>query len=297
MRITVIGESNIDIAVVPQSAPSQVGCTPAKISFHHGGVGRNIAHNLSLLRHQIQLVSVFGDDDFAQGMMAECQHLGIDLSLSTQFKGEKSPIFLSFNDETGNMKSAVSDVSLNDRMDLDWLKGKMDGINRSDCVVADTLLSTEALTYLIDYCEVPLFIDTVSPKKALRFAEAMKLSEKHSLFALKCNFAEALSITGNDDVFESAKKLNVKGISQVYITVGAKGVIHCTNGTTTSHPALPAQIVNVTGSGDAFFAGVIHAHAIGLDEKAVMFGLKMAQHKIKSEAPVNPKLRLDVFDE
>lgn len=295
MRITVIGESNIDIAVVPQSAPSQSGCTPAKISFHHGGVARNIAHNLSLLRNQVQLVSVFGDDDFAQGMMAECQHLGIDLSLSTQFKGEKSPIFLSFNDETGNMKSAVSDVSLNDRMDLDWLKGKMDGINRSDCVVADTLLSTEALTYLIDYCEVPLFIDTVSPKKALRFAEAMKLSEKHSLFALKCNFPEAVAITGNNNVFESAKALNANGINQAYITCGEKGVIHCTNGTTTSHPALPAQIVNVTGSGDAFFAGVIHAHSISLDEKAVMFGLKAAQNNLMSEAPVNPMLKVDMF--
>lgn len=295
MRITVIGESNIDIAVVPQSAPSQGGCTPAKINFHHGGVARNIAHNLSLLRHRVQLVSVFGDDDFAQGMMAECQHLGIDLSLSTQFKGEKSPIFLCFNDETGDMKSAVSDVSLNERMDLDWLKGKMDGINRSDCVVADTLLSTEALTYLIDYCEVPLFIDTVSPKKALRFAEAMKLSEKHSLFALKCNFPEAVAITGNNNVFESAKALNANGINQAYITCGEKGVIYCTNGTTTSHPALPAQIVNVTGSGDAFFAGVIHAHAIGLDEKAIMFGLKAAQNNLMSEAPVNPMLNVDMF--
>jgi pseudouridine kinase len=297
MRITVIGESNIDISVVPQSAPSQGGCTPAKINFHHGGVARNIAHNLSLLGHHVQLATVFGDDDFAQSMMAECQHLGIDLSLSSQFKGEKSPIFLSFNDETGNMQSAVSDVGLNECMDLDWLKGKMNAIIHSDLVVADTLLSTEALTYLIDHCKVPLFIDTVSPVKALQFAEALKQSKKHSLFALKCNFAEAISITGNDDVFESAKKLNVKGISQVYITVGAKGVIHCTKGITTSYPALPTQIANVTGSGDAFFSGVIHAHAIGLGEKAIQFGLKMAQHNIKSEAPVNPTLRISVFDE
>ena len=297
MRITVIGESNIDIAVVPQSEPHRKGCTPAKIAFHHGGVARNIAHNLSLLGHKVQLVSIFGGDDFAQGMMAECQRLDIDLSPSTQYKDEKSPIFLSFNDKTGNMQSAVSDVGLNDRMDLDWLKSKMDAIIHSDLVVADTLLSTEALTYLIDNCEVPLFIDTVSPVKSLRFAEAMKLSAKQFVFALKCNFAEAVSITGNDDVFESAKELNIKGINQVYITVGAKGVIHCTKSIAASYPALPTQIVNVTGSGDAFFAGVIHAHAIGLGEKAVQFGLKMAQHNIKSEAPVNPTLRISVFDE
>jgi fructose-1-phosphate kinase PfkB-like protein len=52
------------------------------------------------------------------------------------------------------------------------------------------------------------------------------------------------------------------------------------------------------GSGDAFFAGIIHAHSIGIcGKEAVIFGLKAAQHNIKSEAPVNPTLRLSVFDD
>lgn len=298
MRITVIGESNIDIAVVPQSAPSQGGCTPAKIAFHHGGVARNIAHNLSLLGHQIQLVSVFGDDDFAQGMMTECQHLGIDLSLSTQFKGEKSPIFLSFNDATGNMQSAISDIELNNRMDLHWLKGKMDDINHSEIIVADTLLSAEALAHLIDHCEKPLYIDTVSPGKAMRLAEAMKMSEKQRIFTLKCNLPEALALTNEKDAEAAVKQLNANGIKHVYLTLGSDGIIHCSNGEARHYPALPTQITNVTGSGDAFFAGIIHANALGhFGDAAVSFGLKAAQHNIKSEAPVNPTLRLDVFNE
>lgn len=220
----------------------------------------------------------------------------MDLSLSDQFEDAKSPIFLSFNDDNGNMVSAVSDVNLNDRMDLGWLKDKMEAINTSDIVVADTLLSTEALSYLIDHCEAPLYIDTVSPGKALRFAEAMKTSKKQAVFALKCNMAEAEQITGESKTIEASKKLNDNGVNNVYLTIGSSGVIYCSDGVATTFPALPTAIVNVTGSGDAFFAGVIHANAIGhFGKDAVLFGLKAAQHNIKNEAPVNPTLRVSMF--
>ena len=298
MKITVIGETNIDIAVVPQSEPKKGSCAPSLINFHHGGVARNIAHNLCLLEHEVKLMTVFGGDDFAKGLITDCKNIGMDLSLSTQYKDEKSPIFLSFNDETGNMRSAVSDVALNERMDLDWLKSKIDAVNQSDLVVADTLLSTDALSFLMDHCKVPFYIDTVSPSKAKRFSEAMKKSEEASVFALKCNLAEAVAITGKADAIEAAKELNNKGINHVYLTLGSNGTIHCAEGVTNTFPSLSTKVVNVTGSGDAFFAGTIHAHSVGIfGNEAVIYGLKAAQHNIKSEAPVNPTLRLSVFND
>jgi pseudouridine kinase len=298
MKITVIGESNIDIAVKPHAEANAKGCVPGNIAFHHGGVARNIAHNLCLLNHEVKLVSVFGNDDFASRMISDCKQIGMDLSLSSHFKDAKSPVFLSFNDDNGNMISSVSDASINDRMDLDWLKDKMDAISQSDLVVADTLLSAESMAYLIDRCEVPLYVDTVSPVKAMRFVEAMRRSNKHSVFALKCNMAEAVQITNKNDVFEIINTLNSIGINHVYLTLGSSGAIHCSDGIVTSYPALASHVVNVTGSGDAFFAGVIHAHSIGrLGKDAVPFGLKVSQHNIKNEAPVNPTLRVSIFND
>ena len=298
MRIAVIGESNIDIAVKPHGAPRQGGCTPANIRFHHGGVARNIAHNLVLLGHEVQLATVFGDDDFAQSMMQEGMELGIDLSLSSQYENTKSPIFLSFNDEFGNMQSAVSDIGLNSLLDLDWLMKRIDAVNRADLVVADTLLSVEALTFLIDHCVVPLYIDTVSPNRAVLLAEALEKSWKKSFFALKCNFGEAKALTGLSDPNEAAKLLVSKGMGNIYLTMGEGGVVYCSRKQLRHFQAVEAEAVNVTGSGDAFFAGVIHANAMGINgEAAVGYGLKAACHNVKSEAPVNPTLRLSVFDE
>ena len=298
MKITVIGESNIDIAVVPQSEPMKNGCTPSQIRFHHGGVARNIAHNLCLLGHEVNLMTVFGGDNFAKNLIEDCESIGMDLSLSSQYKDERSPIFLSFNDESGNMKSAASDIALNDRMDLDWLTSKMDLVNQSNLVVADTLLSADALSFLIDHCEVPVYIDTVSPGKAKRLSEALKKSKHVSVFALKCNLAEAVVLTGKNDAKEAVKYLNNKGINHVYLTLGSDGAIHYAENVVTAYPSLPEKVVNVTGSGDAFFAGIIHANTVGVyGKEAVVFGLKAAQHNIKSEAPVNPTLRLSVFDD
>ena len=297
MNITVIGESNIDIAVKTHTERIQGGCTPADIAFHHGGVARNIAHNLALLGHEVKLATVFGDDSFAQNMMEDCEQSGIDLSLASQYENANSPLFLSFNDEMGNMQSALSDIKLNQCLDLDWLRDRIDAINRSDFAVADTLLSAEALAFLLDHCLIPLYIDTVSANRVLLLSEAMNKSWKKSFHALKCNLSEAQALTGAHEVSEAARLLVDKGIKEVFLTLGEDGVVFCSKKVIRHFPAIEAEAINVTGSGDAFFAGVIHAHAIGITgEESVAYGLKAACHNVKSEAPVNPMLRPSILD-
>ena len=287
MNITVIGESNIDIAVKPHGELNAKGCTPSSIAFHHGGVARNIAHNLCLLGHEVHLASVFGDDSLALSMMEECEQLGIDLSLSSQYADAKSPIFLSFNDEVGNMQSAVSDIALNGCLDVEWLRDRIDAINRSDLVVADTLLSVEALTFLIDHCLVPLYLDAVSPNRALLLNEALKNSWKKSFQALKCNLAEAQAMTGLSSADEAAKTLVSKGIKEVYLTMGEDGVCYADKKGCRHFPAIEAKALNVMGSGDAFLAGVVHAHAQGrLGDDAISFGIDMAKVNCEAEGTV-----------
>lgn len=292
MNITVIGEANIDIAVKRHGDFIEGGCTPADIQFYFGGVARNIAHNLSLLGQEVRLMTVFGGDGFASQMMADCKTIGMDLSLSTVFEQEKSPIFLSFNDKTGNMQSAVSDIALNRHLDLDWLKGKMDEINQSDFVVADTLLTAEAIAYLIDSCEVPLFIDTVSPKRARMLSEAFVASRKKSFAALKCNQAEAFTLSGKTDMTEAAKALNDKGIKEVFVTLGENGVVYGSDEKTQHFPSLPAQVVDVVGAGDAFLAGVVYAHANDIKaENAVYWGLEAARITVECDEYCSLRIR------
>ena len=169
----------------------------------------------------------------------------------------------------------------------------MDEINRSEMVVADTLLSSEAIAYLIDHVQVPFFIDAVSPRRSLRIAEALELSKKKTFYALKCNQSEAQALSGTDDVIEAAKVLNAMGIHEVFVTLGADGVVYSSSKLTQSNPALSAEVVNATGSGDAFLAGVVFAHTQGITgEAAVPYGLKAAKASLEVEEMVNPDLQL-----
>lgn len=281
MNITVIGETNIDIRVKAQTRLIEGGCTPSFISFHFGGVARNIASDLCRMNHNVQLMTLFGDDDNATRLKHDCESRGIDLSLSDTRSGFHSPYFLSHIDAIGNVNSAFSDMDINKLMDKEWIENKMYGINGADVVVADTLLDIDALTFLIDHCEAPVFIDTVSPNKAVRLTDALKAADR-GIFAVKCNEKEAFAMTHLSDGKASALALHSLGIAHVYVTLGADGVIY-SDGTKFVHtPALPTEVINVMGSGDAFLAGIVDAFSHGKKgEAALPYGLAASKTVIE----------------
>ena len=108
--VTVVGGVNMDIggrsdrALVPQDS------NPGTVSMSLGGVGRNIAHNMSLLELDVRLLTVFGDDANAQKIAASCGELGIDISQSPVVPGGRTSTYLFINDEKGDMALAVSDM-------------------------------------------------------------------------------------------------------------------------------------------------------------------------------------------
>lgn len=282
MNITVIGETNIDIRVKAQGQAIEGGCTPSAITFHLGGVARNIAFNLCQMNHNVRLMTLFGNDDYANRLRQDCENKGIDLSLSDTKSGFHSPYFLSHIDAIGNVNSAFSDMEINNLMDKEWIESKMSEINRADIVVADTLLDEEALAFLIDHCDVPVFIDTVSPNKAVRLAQALKKSCR-GIFALKCNQQEAFALTSIGNPKTSVIALNRLGIEHAYVTLGADGVIYSDGANAFHAPALSANVVNVTGSGDAFLAGIIDAFSKGKKgEAALPYGLAASKTVIES---------------
>ena len=73
-----------------------------------GGVGRNIAHNMSLLGLDVRMVTAFGDDLYAQKIAASCGELGIDISQSPVIPEGHTSTYLFINDEKGDMLLAVS---------------------------------------------------------------------------------------------------------------------------------------------------------------------------------------------
>ena len=290
--VTVIGGVNMDISAALTAPFVPADSVPGQVTLGCGGVARNIAHNLRLMGHEVKFVSAFGGETFGEMCWHECQAIGLDLSLSERCEGMRNGLYLCVNDQTGDMIAAVADTDIIDCITPEFLEARINGINASALVIADTNISSGTLLYLIDHCKVPFMVDTVSTAKAPRIIKALQQSQTHRLHALKLNLQEAQAVTGCDTAKAAAEHLTALGVAQVYITLGADGV-YCSNGTCHEHvKAIPTRVINTTGAGDAFIAGVADAQMREIPfPECALTGLKAAHAALLSLQTVNPDIK------
>ena len=76
--VAVVGAINIDIWGKSSSILILNDSNPGVISYSLGGVGRNIAHNLSLLGQKVSMLTAIGDDHWSTQILRSCEENGID---------------------------------------------------------------------------------------------------------------------------------------------------------------------------------------------------------------------------
>lgn len=289
--VSVIGGANIDLLAALNDAFIAADSNPAHIDIGYGGVARNIAHNLSLLGAKTQLLTIFGGDLFGGLLHDHCIQQGIDVHLSERISSLRSGVYLCINNHSGEMIAAGADTDAIRSITPEWLEKRSGEINTSDYVVADTNVTEDAIRWLMENVTAPLFIDGVSSTKAFRVINALTKAKLPYLHTLKLNLKEALAVTQAQTYAEAAQVLINKGVAHVYITLGAEGV-YCRNAAEEwLFPALPGEIVNTTGAGDAFLAGVVYAYAKGLEfPQTAQYGLMAARATLMSPKAVNPEI-------
>lgn len=278
-RICVIGGANADIAATTMNAYVPHDSNPGTIRLMPGGVGRNIAHNLSLLGNEVVFLTLFGGDTFGLFTADSCRKVGVNISFCDNAPIGTRSCFLSINNCDGEMVGGVSDMRTADGITPEWIASKLAKIDAVDAFVADTNIPVESLAYLIDHV-TPLYIDAVSGPKAPKIIEAMRLSRKKSFYVLKCNQLE----------WEVLRE--VKGIQRSFISLGADGLEVIENGRTTRFDALPCEeVVNTTGAGDALMAGIVHAGPAASLQEAAAIGLRCAKITVETSDTVNNRLK------
>ena len=289
--ISVIGGANVDLSATLNDAFIAADSNPGHIEVGYGGVARNIAHNLSLLGARTQLLTIFGGDLFGGLLYDYCKQQGIDVHLSDRESQLRTGTYLCINNHGGEMIAAVADTEAIRAITPEWLEKRSGELNISDYIVADTNITEDAIRWLMDNVTVPLFIDGVSTTKAHRVVNALRKAKLPYLHTLKLNLKEALAVTETATYGAAAQKLSDLGVAHVYITLGSEGVYCRTAAEEWLFPALPGEIVNTTGAGDAFLAGVVYAHVKGIDfPKTAQYGLMAARATLMSLKAVNPDI-------
>ena len=286
--ITVIGGSNVDLSAALFDSFIAADSNPGKVDIGYGGVARNIAHNLALLGNRVQLLTAFGGDLFGKLLRDHCSQQGINTHLSSSVENMRSGTYLCINNHSGEMIAAVADTEAVRLITPEWLAKRAGEINQSDYLVADTNITEDAIRWLMENSTVPLLIDGVSSTKAHRVVNALRKCKLPYLHSLKLNLKEALAVTQTATYGEAAQRLLDLGVAHVYITLGSEGV-YCRNAAEEwLFPALPGEVVNTTGAGDAFLSGVVIAHARGIAfPQTAQYGLMAARATLMSEKAVN----------
>lgn len=279
MRICVIGGANADIVATTFKPFVPNDSNPGTIRLIAGGVGRNIAHNLSLLGNQVIFLSLFGGDTFGWFTADSCRKAKVDISLSDAAPVGTRSCFLSINNYDGEMIGGVADMVSASGITPEWIAEKLKRVGPVDAFVAETNIPTESLAFLIDHAYAPLYVDAVSGAKAPKIAEALQMSSKKKIHTLKCNKME-------DDILGA-----LDGVGRRFVSDGANGLTVFENQKTIHFPALPCEVVSTTGSGDALMAGLVHAGPQASIEVAATIGLRCAKITVESPDTVNKQLK------
>lgn len=290
----VVGGVNIDIGgrsfapLVPKDS------NPGKVRLSLGGVGRNIAHNLSLLEIDVRFLTAFGDDVYAQRIAASCGELGIDISHALQIPGGATPTYLFLNDCDGDMALAMSDMEICARITPAYLAANLPMLNNAQVVVTDTNIPAESLRYLADHCTAPIFADPVSTAKAEKLRPILG-----KLHTLKPNRIEAellsgVEITDDKSLEKAAQTLLDTGLHRVFISLGTEGVFAADRHQMLRQPCFPAVMKNATGAGDAFMAALAWAYLEGTDlQETAKAAAAAAAIAVESGETINPALSPD----
>ena len=274
--VTVIGGANIDINGFSARPLVMGDSNPGTIDRCSGGVARNIAENLARLDVKVNLISAIGNDVFGKTLLAECKALGIKTRDSV-FPQMNSSVYLALMDNLGEMAH---------------LRKKIEHIRKSKIIVIDSNISVQAIHFIVSNCaDRPLFLDPVSITKAEKVKACIGAFDTIKLNRIEAAAISGLNINGKKNLRRAGEWFIKKGVRRVFITLGAEGVFFYSADEHFFREAARIKAVNVTGTGDAFMAGIVYGSLNGYsNEQIIRFSLAVAGLTVQSRKTVSEKI-------
>jgi sugar/nucleoside kinase (ribokinase family) len=258
--VVVVGDVATDVVAVLSGEPAPGSDRPATIRSRGGGAGANVAAHLARLGARVTLVGCIGDDAPGAGLAAELRATGVDLALRT-VAGVATGTIVSLV-EPGGQRSMLADRGANLALRPDDVPAPVPGghLHLSGYTLLDDGPRAAGLAALeaavAAGCTVSL--DPASTGPLTRYGVDRWLADTAGATLLLPNADEARLLTGCTDVTEAARTLagRHRGVA---VSLGADGALWASGDVLVHRPAHPTDVVDTTGAGDAFAAGLLSA--------------------------------------
>lgn len=265
---------------------------PGHIKTSCGGVCRNIAENMSRVGIPTKFISILGDDQQGAEILRQAAKTGLDMSDSLIVEGGATPTYLAVLDENGEMVSAVVDTKLANEFSHEELDKRAHIIENAEYMFlgAD---NPPFIEYILETYKgkTKFVLDPVSGAKAVRVKHLL-----HHFHTVKPNRHEAELLCGfeiktHEDVRRAGEYLRGLGIQNVFISLDVDGVYY-NNGEEEGIIKSPClEVLNVTGAGDAFVAGIGAAYMTGKNVvDTVKYAIAMSNITISDQETIHPEM-------
>lgn len=297
LNVRVIGTVFIDCKGFSHHKYYPDGRNLGDIEFVHGGVGRNVAENLAKLDLPLTLVSTVDKTALGNEVIDRLKQRNVDTSLILKTEKDGMGMWLALINECGDLVGSISKMP-----DLNLLEKLINErgeeiVEKSSHIILELDLNEKITGDVLNLCNkmnkpvygIPGNLDIVMKN----------LDILPRLECFICNDFEAGNIIDKDltglDVNPAIELLKdnlfVEGKRSRYtiVTLGSQGSIYhdAGNNLVDHRPAIPTQVVDTSGAGDAFFSGTVMGLIKDLPiDKAVDCGTKIASWTISSSESI-----------
>jgi len=263
--VSICGGANIDLIGFAGDEFVIADSNPGKVEYLLGGVGRNQADNLRLLDVDVNFVTAFGGDFHGERLRKDCIRKGINITHSISVPHTSTSTYLSIIKPDGSLYAGVNEMSIYEYLTPDILRPILPMLNRSTVCSLDTNLTREAISFLAENVQAPIFCETISVAKAGKIRDILPrihtlrsdLADIEYLLDMKINCEKSINL--------ALDKLLDAGIKNIFISTSPHEVVCASQQMRLTLKYNETSIESKNGARDSFVSALIWAHIRGLD--------------------------------
>lgn len=258
--VVVVGDVATDVVAVLDGVPAPGSDRPASISSRGGGAGANVAVHLAQLGVPVVLAGCVGDDPAGAGLLAELTAAGVRPHVRT-VAGSATGTIVSLVEPDGQ-RSMLADRGANLQLRPDDVPPPAPGghLHLSGYTLLDPGPHAAGLAAMAAATRAgaTISVDPASTGPLTRYGVDRWLADTAAATLLLPNADEARLLTGCADAEAAARALAARH-EVVAVSLGAEGALWASGDLLVHRPAQPTVVVDTTGAGDAFAAGLLAA--------------------------------------
>ena len=252
-KVVVVGSTNTDMSVrVPRiPRPGETVCG-TDFQVTGGGKGANQAVAAARAGAPVLFVTALGADAFGDRALAALAAEGIDVTLVRRVPDAASGVALIFVDEAGENSIAVASGANSALRPAD-VEPLVSRLGAGDVLLVQLEIPLETVCAAVEAATARGARVILNPAPARPLPDTLLAA----VTVITPNEREAAQLTdlatgGPDGLSQAARALHARGVGDVLITLGSRGVYASTADSVSHEPAFRVETRDTTAAGDVF---------------------------------------------